>query len=237
MQQKKVVGIMQQKMLSELWDVRRAHATKKFVGILRCRLPGPQPRHPMAKKTVEEWVSEWYWGFTLTVIIGGGKSPIKWAKKPPTTRKSTAKLSHIAKVQGRLEPVLARGERQSLKHSVLSAWPQVAPTDGVHWNLQVWAKVGPGAHWNLELGANWPMIISCQAEPCIYGIADIIHTPTLVFDRDQQSHPWAHCFWLRSTVTHTHTSRPTLCFWPRSTHTLVTLVFPLFAETIFGSIA
>ena len=31
-----------------------------------------------------------------TVIIGGGKSLIKWAEKPPTTRKSTAKLSHIA---------------------------------------------------------------------------------------------------------------------------------------------
>ena len=46
-----------------------------------------------------------------TVIIGGGKNPIKWAKKPPTTHKSTAKLSHIAKVQGRLEPAFARGER------------------------------------------------------------------------------------------------------------------------------
>ena len=46
-----------------------------------------------------------------TVIIGGGKSPIKGAKKPPTTRKSTAKLSHQAKVQGRLKPALARGQR------------------------------------------------------------------------------------------------------------------------------
>ena len=31
-----------------------------------------------------------------TVMIGGGKSPIKWARKPPITGKSTAKLSHIA---------------------------------------------------------------------------------------------------------------------------------------------
>ena len=46
-----------------------------------------------------------------TVINGGGKSPIKWAKKPLTTRKSTAKLPNIAKVQGRLEPALASGER------------------------------------------------------------------------------------------------------------------------------
>ena len=30
-----------------------------------------------------------------TVVIGGRKSPSKWAKKPPTIRKSTAKLSHI----------------------------------------------------------------------------------------------------------------------------------------------
>ena len=30
------------------------------------------------------------------VVIGGGKSPTKWAKKPLTIRKSTAKLSHIA---------------------------------------------------------------------------------------------------------------------------------------------
>ena len=36
---------------------------------------------------------------------------IKWAKKPLTTRKSTAKFSHIAQVQGRLEAALARGER------------------------------------------------------------------------------------------------------------------------------
>ena len=47
-----------------------------------------------------------------TVTIGGGKSPIKWAKKLPTTRKSIAKLSHIAKVQGRLEPALASGARR-----------------------------------------------------------------------------------------------------------------------------
>ena len=47
-----------------------------------------------------------------TVIIGGGKSPIKWAKKSLTTRKSIAKLSHIAKAQGKLEPALASGERR-----------------------------------------------------------------------------------------------------------------------------
>ena len=35
---------MQQKMLSELWDVEfDVRATKEFVGILPCRLPGPQP--------------------------------------------------------------------------------------------------------------------------------------------------------------------------------------------------
>ena len=63
-----------------------------------------------------------------TVIIGGGKSPIKWAKKPPTTRKSTAKLSHIAKVQGRLEPTLCQWwETESFKRGVLSSRPQVAP--------------------------------------------------------------------------------------------------------------
>ena len=41
-------------------------------------------------------------------------SGLKWEKKkkkPPTTRQSTAKLSHITKVQGRLEPALANGER------------------------------------------------------------------------------------------------------------------------------
>ena len=57
--------------------------------------------HPDHLKVYARW----------TVIIGGGKGPIKWAKKPPTTRKSTAKLSHIAKVQGRLESALASGER------------------------------------------------------------------------------------------------------------------------------
>ena len=57
--------------------------------------------HPDHLKVYARW----------TVIIGGGKSPIKWAKKPPTTSKSTAKLSHIANIQGRLEPTLARGER------------------------------------------------------------------------------------------------------------------------------
>ena len=59
--------------------------------------------HPDHPKVYARW----------TVSIGGGKSPIKWAKKPPTTRKSTAKLSHIAKVQGRLEPALDSGETES----------------------------------------------------------------------------------------------------------------------------
>ena len=45
------------------------------------------------------------------VIFGGGQSPTKWAKKSLTTHKSTAKLSHIAKVQDRLEPALASGKR------------------------------------------------------------------------------------------------------------------------------
>ena len=57
--------------------------------------------HPDYPKVYARW----------TVIVGGGKSPTKWAKKPPTTRKSTAKLFHIAKVQGRFEPALASGER------------------------------------------------------------------------------------------------------------------------------
>ena len=54
-----------------------------------------------------------------TVIIGGGKSPTQWAKKPPTIRKSTVKLSHIATDprQARIS-ALARDERQSgFKHA------------------------------------------------------------------------------------------------------------------------
>ena len=66
-----------------------------------------------------------------TVIIGGGKSQIKWAKKSPTTRKSTAKLSHMAKVQGRFEPALANGERLRLRvlnavfYPLSHGWPRV----------------------------------------------------------------------------------------------------------------
>ena len=62
--------------------------------------------HPDHPKVYARW----------RVIIGGGKSPIKWAKKPPTTRKSTAKLSH------RLPEV-----RDSFKRNVLSSRPRVAP--------------------------------------------------------------------------------------------------------------
>ena len=73
--------------------------------------------HPDHPKVYARW----------TVIIGGGKSPIKWAKKPPTTRKSTAKLSHIAKVQGRLEPALASGEELRVLNAVFyplcHGWP------------------------------------------------------------------------------------------------------------------
>ena len=54
--------------------------------------------HPDHPKVYARW----------TVIIGGGKSPIKWVKKPPTTYKSTAILSHIAKVQARLVPALCQ---------------------------------------------------------------------------------------------------------------------------------
>ena len=65
-----------------------------------------------------------------TVIIGGGKSQIKWAKKQPTTRKSNAKLSHIAKVQDRLEPALASRERLSVLNAMFYplglGWPQWA---------------------------------------------------------------------------------------------------------------
>ena len=61
--------------------------------------------------------------------VGGGKSPIKWAKKPPTTRKSIAKLSHIAKVQGRLKPALAIGERLRVLNTMFyplgHGWPLV----------------------------------------------------------------------------------------------------------------
>ena len=62
-----------------------------------------------------------------TVVNGGGKSPTKWAQKPSTICKSTVKLSHIAKIQGRLQPALASGERQSFKRDVLSSLPRVAP--------------------------------------------------------------------------------------------------------------
>ena len=65
--------------------------------------------HPDHPKEYARW----------TVIIGGGKSPIKWAKKPPTTRKSTAQLSHIAKVRGRLERALARVERLRVLNAML----------------------------------------------------------------------------------------------------------------------
>ena len=65
--------------------------------------------HPDHQKVHPKW----------TVIIGGGKSPTKWAKKPPTIRKSTVKLFHIATDprQARTS-ALARGERQSeFKHA------------------------------------------------------------------------------------------------------------------------
>ena len=75
--------------------------------------------HPDHPKVYVRW----------TVIIGGVKSPIKWAKKPPTTRKRTAKLSHIAKVQGRLEPTLASGERLRVLDAMFypfgHGWPLV----------------------------------------------------------------------------------------------------------------
>ena len=58
-----------------------------------------QPDHP--KIYLKCQVDCYYWW----------KKEPKWAKKPPTIRKSTAKLSHIAQVQGRLKPALARGER------------------------------------------------------------------------------------------------------------------------------
>ena len=49
-----------------------------------------------------------------TVVIGGVKSPTKWAKKLPTIRKSTVKLSHIATgPRVARTSALARGERQS----------------------------------------------------------------------------------------------------------------------------
>ena len=75
--------------------------------------------HPDHPKVYARW----------TVIIGGGKSPNGLRNH----RQPASQLPNFkAKVQGRLEPVLARGEKLSLKHSVLSAQPQVVPTDGVH---------------------------------------------------------------------------------------------------------
>ena len=76
--------------------------------------------HPDHLKVYARW----------TVIIGGGKSPITWAMKPPTTRKSTAKLCHIglAKVQGSFEPALSSGERLRVLNAMfLSSRPRVAP--------------------------------------------------------------------------------------------------------------
>ena len=64
--------------------------------------------HPDHPKVYVRW----------TVIIGGEKSPTKLAKKPPITRKSTAKLSPIAKVQARLEPALASCERQRVLNAM-----------------------------------------------------------------------------------------------------------------------
>ena len=79
-----------------------------------------------------------------TVIIGRGKSPIKWAKIPSTTRKSSAKLSHIAKVQGRLEPALARGESLRISNAMFyplgHGWPSgyqevyARPSKPQNWN-------------------------------------------------------------------------------------------------------
>ena len=72
------------------------------------------PNHP---KVYARW----------TVIIVGRKSPIKRAKKPPTTRKSTTKLSHIAKVQGRLKPALASDKRlrvlNAMFYPLCHGWP------------------------------------------------------------------------------------------------------------------
>ena len=75
--------------------------------------------HPGHPKVYARW----------TVIIGGEKSPLKWAKKPLTTRKSTAKLSHIAKAQGRLEPALiSSGERLRVLNAMFyplgHEWPR-----------------------------------------------------------------------------------------------------------------
>ena len=68
-----------------------------------------------------------------TVFICGGKSPIKWDKKLPTTRKSTAKLSHIAKVQFRVEPALASGERLRVLNAMFyplgHGWPPTSNLD------------------------------------------------------------------------------------------------------------
>ena len=72
--------------------------------------------HPDHPKVYARWT-----------VVGGGKSPIKWSKKPLTTRKSTTKLTHIAKVQGRHEPALARGERLRVLNAMVyplgHGWP------------------------------------------------------------------------------------------------------------------
>ena len=72
--------------------------------------------HPDLPKVYARW----------TVIIGGGKSPTKWAKKPPTICKSTVKLSHIATDPRQAQTsALARGEKQSVFKHAASGCVQV----------------------------------------------------------------------------------------------------------------
>ena len=111
-------------------------------------------------------VSGWYWGFTPGPPEGicqvdsyycCGKSPTKWAKKPQTTRKSTAKLSHIARAQCKFEPPLVSGERQidSIVTLILSA------TGGprVRRLLTTFSLIDRPIHIGEKLiGLRWPLI-------------------------------------------------------------------------------
>ena len=92
--------------------------------------------HPDLSKVYAKW----------TVAIGGGKSPTKWTKKPPTIRKSTAKLSPIATGPRLVRTsALARGERQS-------GFQRAAFNLSVQ--AQVWLQVRISAEEGLSPGVN-----------------------------------------------------------------------------------
>ena len=86
-------------------------------------MSGVKVLHPDYPKVYARW----------TVLIGVGKSPTKWAKKPPAIRKSTAKLSRMA-TGPRLARTnaLARSERQcGFKRAAFILSAMVAPLSSV----------------------------------------------------------------------------------------------------------